>query len=396
MNKRKHIDYQSALLVSSAVIIGAFIGAIISWAIAFNELAVLLMSLSVVGLFSRLWGMHSLDSVELECKDDRLIICVGQKFTSHYTIRNNKLLPLIWIDLCMDIPARDCIIATSEIKKIEFEKTEGEILGRSSCLLKRFAFLAPYSELEWDVEWTGNKRGVFIPKNPIMRSGDGFGLCQSFRPVDKYPSKCYVVWPQIIDVNIDRIVKNVFDGKTPRHGYFEDISLLRNEREYKPTDLWKRIDWRSLARSDELLVKEYETISPQSFVFILDINSFDDKEKAISVLASCLFKLNQSGFLAGISIPVAGSERCRTIEPSENSFNLSMYALSALDEEAATDDFDIDGIMSVANSGSSIWIISDAVNKPAVIQIRDRLHDHRIDYISNSYGNGVSFPELIK
>lgn len=90
-------------------------------------------------------------------------------------------------------------------------------------------------------------------------------------------------------------------GKSQSVSFNEDYTSVSQLRKYISTDGYKKIHWKLSAKKNELICKEYNTVSVQSAVMILDNTSFPDKpddteatvcedkliEAAVSVAAYC-------------------------------------------------------------------------------------------------------------
>lgn len=377
MDNKRGIGFQSTLLVSPAVIIGAFVGAILAWWIGLSGMGVLLMALSATGLISRLWGLGSLRSIEVSVRPDRETLSVGQCVTIHYTIKNNKALPLVWLELLQDIPVRDCLAPDAGFVRHTFPEQEAEHTGRAEAYLRRLSFVMSYSTLEWDTEWTGMRRGVYRPGDLLLCSGDGFGLTQSSGTVTGLHGHALIVWPRLIPVETWPFLRHVWTGVTGRSGWAEDPTVMRGERAYLPGDPWKRIDWRTAARTDELMVRQYDTITPLSVLFILDAVSLEDAEDAISVLASIIHALSLSGIDCGLALP-ATAERppvlLRAEDPAVREADC-MLALTEFEAETASDHFDEKNIMSAATATGQVWLVAQGAKSTTCARLAGRISE---------------------
>ena len=362
MDNKRRIGFQSALLVSAGVIIGAFLGAILAWWVGASGLGVLLMAVSVTGLVSRLWGLYALRGIEVSVRPEREALSVGQSVTVRYTLKNNKALPLIWLELCQDVPVRECLVPENGFILREFSPEEAEHTGRAKAYLSRFSFVMGYSTLEWECQWRGEHRGIYRVQSVTVRSGDGFGLTQSSGEVTSLGGRVITVWPKIVPVETWPFLRHVWSGRTGKAGWSEDPTVMRGERAYQPGDPWKRIDWRVAARTDELQVRQYDTVTPLSVLFILDAASLSDKEEGISILASAIHALSQSGIDCGLALPATASTAPVLLRPGEENAGAAgcLFALAAFEAESATERFDEIAVMSAAASTGQTWMVVES------------------------------------
>lgn len=365
MSGRGKVGFQSALLVSPGVIAGAFAGAILAWWIGIPAAGVLLTAASVTGLVSRLWGLASLRGLEAEAAAERETLSVGRSVTVRYTLSNNKALPLPWVEILQDAPERACLVPDDSFRLRQFSPEEAERTGRARAYLRRFPFVMGYSTLTWETRWTGVRRGVYRPGRIVLRSGDGFGLTQSSGEAGGGEGRQIVVWPEIVPVEIRPFLRHVWTGAAGRSGWAEDPTVLRGVRPCQPWDSWKRIDWRVAARTDEIMVRQFDTVTPLSILFVLDAASLPDteeggREEAISVTASLIHALCTEGIRCGLALPAAGAQPPLLLRPEDPGVTEvgCLCALAAFEAESATGRFAENALLSCAEETGQVWIVS--------------------------------------
>ncbi len=391
MDKKRRIGFQSALLVSSGVIAAAFLGAVLAWRLGASGAGVLLMAVAVTGLASRLWGLYALKDMEVSVRPERETLSVGQSVTVHYTLKNNKALPLVWVELCQDVPVRECLVPDESFVRKEFSPEEAEHTGRARAYMSRFSFVMGYSTLEWDCRWTGARRGVYRPQNVVLRSGDGFGLTQSSGEVSGLEGRVITVWPKLVPVETWPFLRHVWSGHTGKAGWSEDPTVMRGERAYQPGDPWKRIDWRVAARTDELMVRQFDTVTPLSVLFILDAASLSDREEGISILASCIHALSRSGVACGLALPATAVAAPLLIRPGEDGAAASrcLFALAELEAESASERFDEISVMSAAADTGQVWIVAESAAELGCPALAGRLSEAGVRLLCARRREGV-------
>ena len=380
MNGKGRIGFQSALLVSRGVIIGAFVGALLAWWIGVSSAGVLLMAVAVTGLVSRLWGLHALRDMEVSAEAEREAISVGQQVTVRYRLKNNKALPLVWVEFLQDAPVRDCLVPDDSFRLRTFSEAEAEQTGRSRVYSRRFSFVTGYSALSWETVWTGAHRGVYRPQNILLCSGDGFGLTQSTGEVEGQEGRMLVVWPRIVPVETWPFLRHVWTGTTGKAGWSEDPTVMLVEHPYQPGDSWKRIDWRAAARTDELMIRQFDTVTPLSVLFILDAAALEDVEEGISVTASLIHALCYSGIDCGLALPATESHAPLLLRPEDPGVTEAgcLYALASFEAESAASRFDERAIMSAAAETGQVWIVSEGTRSMRVPELAGRLSEYGV------------------
>lgn len=397
MNKSRRVGFTSALLVNKYIIAILFGASLLAWRLGADSVAALLLTLSAVGLMSLLWGMHSLKDLEITVRTESSVLSVGRSVRAEYTIENNKILPLVWLEICQEVPKNDCLAPDASMTLREFTPEEAEYSGLASAYMRRFAFLMGHKEISWDCEWTGTARGVYRPGNLIVRSGDGFGLTQSVCEVECFKGKTFVVWPEIIPVNTELLLKNIWSGHTGKSGYTEDISVLRDEREYRHGDSWKRIDWRMAARSDELYTKQFELIRPQSILLIVETAGLSEPEEGLSIAASLLWELSAKGVAVGLALPATKEKDSVLLRPDDPGVSVEdcLFELSDHDVNRAMTVFNIRGILSASEEAGQIWIIGENRNSILAGRLAQSLGAVSPGIIcASDDGTGLSFDRI--
>ena len=362
MKSRKGIGFQSALLVSTPVIAGFFVLSLISWWLGASAIAVLFLTFSVIGGISHIWGMSALKNVGARVRYGSTGLSAGESTAFSYEISNDKLLALTWLEICQDVPENGCLMPDGTMTLRVFSEAESEYSGKKNAYMRRFAFLLGHRTLSFSCVWTGKRRGVYRPGNLYIRTGDGFGLTQSVSEIPGLSGRTFAVWPGIIPVNSSLLMRNVWTGTAGRMGWTEDITLLRDEKEYKEGDSWKRIDWRTAARTGELYTKYFEKIRPQSVILAVDTAAFSDKEQALSVAASLLYDLYAKGVPAGLALPATKRKEAVLIRPDAALSELETLLFELADhdaENASPDDFNVRGILSASEEAGHIWIMGE-------------------------------------
>jgi uncharacterized protein (DUF58 family) len=347
MRRRNKFGDLSSYLVARGVIIGCFVLALVcNWA-QFSALSAFLLLLGLLGLAARLWGFSALKRVEVKLDAGHRRMFAGASVPVRYQIKNDKLLPLFWLEYCQEVPPGGCMVPDGTFERREAEpQGKGEV-GKS-LYRRRLAFLMWYQTVSWDTVWTARRRGIYQIREVLLRSGDGFGLAQSLCTREIPGAPAFVVYPKLVPVHTEDFFRNVWSGQTGARGYLEDITVLRGVRDYQERDSWKRIDWRMAARQEDLQVKQFDTVQPRSIHFIVDCRSFtgsspenEELEEMFSVLASLLLRLDGQGVSCGLSLPGTAKSASVDLFPDDRSVGVQdlLFQISAFDAESATNVF---------------------------------------------------------
>jgi len=356
----------SSLVVKPFVIIAAFAGAILTNLAGITSSAIFLFSLFIVGLTARLWGFHALRRIDVSISGSSLTLTVGDTTELTYSVENNKLLPLTWMELCLDSPVNGCVAPDSGFSLFSCQEEDVDSDIPQELFRRRILFLMSFQSISWNTVWFARRRGVYDASKVSLRSGDGFGLTRSMQDITA-DAILFVVWPKIVPVDTAPFFRNVWQGSAGRRGHVEDPTVLQGLRDYAPGDPWKRIDWRMAARADELMVKKFETILPSTIHFVLDTVSFLDVsydnselEESISVLASLILELSASGIRCGLSLPGGEGFPAVDISPDDPSTDARdlLNSLAALNVDKAVGGFDERLIESLSQTVGQLWFVT--------------------------------------
>ena len=320
-----------------------------------------------------------MQGVSLDVSCGRTQLFPGMETELRYKVQNEKSLPLIWMELSQNASERACVEPDETFERYTYQCNEetGKSIMREAYR-RRFSFVMGYETLELTSRWTAVRRGLYRPKELMLRSGDGFGLTQveQVAPIEKVPE--LVVYPKRVAVDISMFLHSDWERSAGSVGFTEDMSILRGLRPYQTTDGWKRINWRMAAKNaGELKSNFYETIQPSSVLFVLDGESFCGKdrelEETLEVLGSVISELFERGVFCGLCLPVSKRFFAVSLPPvAERSSAELLYYLAGYEcaERYLTNaegvktgkhlpaDFDIPAVMESALESGMIAVVT--------------------------------------
>lgn len=331
-------------------------------------LSAFLMFAFLITFLSRQWGFHSLKKLEIGIAGGQRHLFPGQSAEATYTVRNRKLLPLLWLELVQDLPRNESLVPDGGFEKYELTEQElGPDEKARTVYKKKLAFLMSYGTASWVSTYRAERRGIYRIESVELHSGDGFGLTQCQAKAALSSGPVFVVYPKIVPVRPEPFLKDLWNSRTGSKGYFEDVTVIRGTRAYRNTDSWKHIDWRMAARQEELQVKQFETIQPKSAHFIVDGASFKDLsedgkelEETLSILGSLILRLDECGMRCGISLPATGSSPPVNRFPREDP-DLArevLFHISGFDAATARPVFDEETILNFRDSMGQVYFVT--------------------------------------
>ena len=337
MNKmrKRGIGGVSSLLVSFPNLIAFFCFMVVAGVFRQPLIAGFCLFVFLICALSRLWGAFSIRKLSIAIEALSVRSFIGEEFDIRFSIQNDKLLPLIWLELLLPMPRRLCIMPDEGFEEAVLSAKESDCWEGGMALKKRFSFIMGRESLEWRGRWVAKRRGVYHLDRLVLLSGDGFGLTQSQRVDTPVETPIIVVYPKVRPVDITHFLSAQWDSSGGNRGFMDDLTVMRGMRRYEAGDSWKQINWRMAARQQELSVKLYDTITPKAIHFIVDGESFCSPElgasgggaskcganavsaseygasgkgdcefeDALSLLASLMLRLTEAHVLCGLSLP---------------------------------------------------------------------------------------------
>ena len=315
---------------------------------AYFEMATLesfLIIVFILCLIAFLWGKLSLAKMELKNQSEDCCGFPGATLEAEFSVKNRKMLPLIWLDLVLPIGKKTCI------EQPDKDEEEGEGSKKTRSLRSTFLWLMPHQTIRWKQTALAVHRGVCRVEEATLHSGDGFGLSTQTLRRKLEQSLRFVVYPKLVDVDVSPILNKLTEMESARNGFYTDRTLLETTRDYREGDSFKNINWRLLARKDELHVNVYEKLTMRRVCFMPDLMSFthveeiidgnerreervvetENMEEMFSLMASLMVKLHEKGVLCSLVVPAIGEKSERIIMP-ESAETQIMELLGALAE----------------------------------------------------------------
>lgn len=219
-------------------------------------------------LISFLWSRVSLTGIDLERRPRSLRSQVGRIFEESFVIRNRSRFRKLWLEV----------------------RDDSELPGhRASSVI---AGLGRGREKTWIVRTLCTRRGRYRVGTAEIHSGDPFGL---FPRVKEFMQEYYLV----VLPRTERIRRFDFpSGRLPggdaiRHRTHQVTPNAAGIRDYVPGDSLNRIHWKSTAKRQRLIVKEFE-FDPQAEVWMLldacaDVQVGELVEPAMGISAGIVY-----------------------------------------------------------------------------------------------------------
>jgi uncharacterized protein (DUF58 family) len=172
---------------------------------------------------------------------------VGRTLDEVFIVRNTGLLPKLWIEI----------------------RDHSNLPNHNASHV--VPTLLPRRRYRWEAHTICTRRGQFTLGPVTIFSGDPFGLFQFPRQIAAMSS--IIVYPPTVPIHrFAQPIGTLSGGESVRRRAHFITTNAAGVREYQPGDSFNRIHWRSTARRDTMMVKEFE-LDPLADVWVfLDLS----------------------------------------------------------------------------------------------------------------------------
>ncbi len=216
----------------------------------------------IMTLTGRLWEKYAFRRVAHQRTISQSRAFIGDSLDYTVTLFNDKLLPLIWVD--MEDPFPNGL----ELTGAKFKGTGIEINRQHSIATS----LLPYQKASWKYTMTCATR-VYHRIGPFrLRSGDIFGFTSV--EVSLTDLEHVLVYPRVVD--LDQLVfpeQHPMGGAQGKRPLYQDQSRFLTLRDYVPTDPMKHIDWKASARRQSLQTKVFEPVVSMNVLIAMNAST---------------------------------------------------------------------------------------------------------------------------
>ena len=205
----------------------------------FYHLAYLFVALILLSFF---WAWSSISWVQLRRQTRARRSQVGRPLEERFSVRNSSSLPKLWLEV----------------------RDESNLPGHLASQVVNA--LPPHQERAWTIRTICHERGRYTLGPITLFSGDPLGFFKLRRSLE--PTSNIVVYPLMVDIPSFPLPTGLLPGGDALRRRTHYITTnAATVRDYVPGDSFNRINWRSTARRDRLIVKEFE-LDPLSDVWI--------------------------------------------------------------------------------------------------------------------------------
>jgi uncharacterized protein (DUF58 family) len=283
------------ILLVSTFVFAMFQGGFVSWFIFYSFIP--------FAVYSILLSFYPLSEIKVSRTIKPLEAKSGDTIRVKVTLQRNIIFPLFYL------------VVEDEIQSPYFQS--GESKNAKTILFPGFK-----KYIEWEYLWEDTARGEHTFTSVRLRTGDFFGLFEKERTIKS--EKTILVYPSYVDLKY-RPLENRYDqGMTNSNVNMQkDTTMVTGIRQYEPGDRFSWIHWKSFARTNQMMTKEFEERQSHDVLVILDRTPTDAFEEMVqftnSITRAILKKGAQAGFLSigndRVSVPIrSGDDQQRELQ----------------------------------------------------------------------------------
>ncbi|TYS08567.1 DUF58 domain-containing protein [Bacillus subtilis] len=295
------------LLTAAVFSYAMFQGGFVSWFLFYAFLPFV--------VYAGLLALYPLRSFQASRQMAKTQLQAGDRLGVSVTLRRKLPFPLMYMVI------EDCL-------------PEGiESLNRDEAAAKRLVFPWFKRRMTMSYELARVPRGEHHFHAVRVRTGDVLGLIEktAFYELDDtlfvYPSFQRLSY----QVN-ERHQEDGVSGSSPVHQHHSAVAA--SVRDYQPGDRFAALDWKTSARRSQLMTKEFEPSRSKNLFLLMDRFSAEAFEEVVSVSASILHSVLQSG--AGAGLASVGKEKTLfPIQEGEQHFKRMLRHLAVVHCDAA-------------------------------------------------------------
>ena len=249
------------VVLGGAYSFAMFQGGMVSWTIFYFLLPFSLYSLSIV--------FYPVHQIEVERTIQKPLLGIGETTTVTLQVKRKNRWPLLYLLI-------------HEVKGGSFASI---VHGQTSHLF----ILGFKREVTFHYELKGKRRGEHTFSDVHIEIADFFGWIKKRHMLQAKGQSSLLLFPETQAVHYVPVGSNHDKGtaKSP-FSLMKETTVATSVRDYQPGDRMSWIHWKSFARTQTLMTKEFENKRGEHATLLLDVRNSSSFEDQITFVASIL------------------------------------------------------------------------------------------------------------
>ena len=302
----------------------------------------LVFAMALLGFAASLWTLLVCRKLYIKIDASKTRFFPGDTAEIIFRIKNDKWFPVSWVDMIQPLK-EPFVLRPEEDMQAMMQKMSGDTkrlygipeTSQGQLLKIRCSGISGNSSADYVTRWHACRRGIMTTREMDFCTGDGLGMTRCWLQQESSGKKDFIVYPEIVAVDTEAFTRNMWEGENSPKGILEDVSLIKLTRPYEAQDSLKKINWRMVARGQQMTVNQYEVIRPRKIHFIFDGESFNGEtphekklEDTLSILASLVLQLQEKGLDCGVSFPASIRLEPSDIFPGNEGVSEILYRMA--------------------------------------------------------------------
>lgn len=259
------------------------------------------------------WPNHVFQKVEIKRKLEHMSVHVGESVRMKMSFKNNKLMPINWMEITSTYPSSVRIVTAGEVieeASQETAKAPGKLIDNT--IHRVLLSLRSFHGIEEDYELYFTKRGRFYAHEALVKSGDLFGMQVKY---DELPCPMEIfVYPKLYPLEQLLLSNKTFMGEVVvKRWIIDDPLLISGVRDYTLGDPMKSIHWNATARTGTLQVRKNLYTADLAAMVILNVKTkvqfiegadAEILERLVEIAAAAVVQMDRN------KVPVGFSANC--------------------------------------------------------------------------------------
>ncbi len=328
----------------------------------------------VMALTARLWEKYAFRRVTHQRTLSQTRAFIGDTLDYTVTLINDKVLPLIWVDMEDPFPEG-------------LELIGGKLRGTGVEINRQHSIatsLLPYQKVSWKYTMKCAARGYHRIGPVRLRSGDIFGF--SSVEVHLKDLEHVLVYPRVVDLE-----ELIFPEQHPigeargKRPLYQDQSRFLALRDYHPSDPMKHIDWKASARRQSLQTKVFEPVVSLNVLIAMNATTSEHAwqgsnraffERTVTAAASVASYCFGNGFSFGLASNAVASYSGKWLTvplgSSTSQLTLVLEALALAGPYAVTTLVEVmKGERATLPPGATVVLITSIVTRALVREVEE-------------------------
>ncbi|SHN26686.1 DUF58 domain-containing protein [Gracilibacillus kekensis] len=262
-------EVQLFFLLGFLFVFSMFQGGFVSW--------FLFYSMSPIILYMMMLPFYPLQYWEIDRHLSNRYLQAGGKLDINITINRKFPFPLFFLIVEEDYPES---LQFQDIGKKKYQNITEQAGFERKRRWKKVIYPGFKRHIAITYPLDHLPRGKHQLSQVHLKVGDPFGFVEAAYTID-LPQEFHV-YPAIQEIKWKHYSLSLEEGASPSHMHDEKLTnVVSGVREYIPGDRFSWIDWKTTARKNTVMTKEFEQEKDSSMALILDVDGLQNQRHLV-------------------------------------------------------------------------------------------------------------------